>query len=52
VAEEKFRSLSDASANGAQWLIVFEMELQEQFEELFLLRSWGAELCLTIIGPS
>jgi hypothetical protein len=29
VAEEKFCSLSDALANGAQWLAVFEMEHQE-----------------------
>jgi hypothetical protein len=37
VAEEKFCNLSDASDNGAQWLVVFEMEHREQFEELSLL---------------
>jgi hypothetical protein len=26
VAEEKFHSLPDASADGEQWLVVFEME--------------------------
>jgi hypothetical protein len=52
VAEEKFRSLSDASPDGAWWLVVFEMEHQEQFEELSLLWAWGAELCLAIVGPS
>jgi hypothetical protein len=52
VAEEKFYSLSDASADGVQRLVVSEMERQEQVEELSLLQAWGAELCLTIIGPS
>jgi hypothetical protein len=32
VALEKFRSLSGASTNGARWLVVSEMEHQEQFE--------------------
>jgi hypothetical protein len=52
VAEEKFHSLSNTSANGAQRLVVFETELREQFEELFLLRAFGAELCLAIVGSS
>jgi hypothetical protein len=52
VTEEKFYSLSDASADGAQWLVVSEMDRREQFEELSLLRAWGAELCLAIVGPS
>jgi predicted DNA-binding antitoxin AbrB/MazE fold protein len=34
VAEEKFYSLTDTSADVAQRLVVFEMEHQEQFEEL------------------
>jgi hypothetical protein len=29
VAEEKFCSLSNASADGAWWLVVFEMECRE-----------------------
>jgi hypothetical protein len=29
-----------------------ETERREQFEELSVLRSWGVELCLSIIGPS
>jgi hypothetical protein len=52
VAEEKFRSLSDVSVDGVRWLVVSEMEHREQFEELFLLRAWSAELCLANIGPS
>jgi hypothetical protein len=52
VAEEKFRSLSDALADGARQLVVFEMERREQFEELSLLRALSAKLCLAIIGPS
>jgi hypothetical protein len=52
VAEEKFFSLSNASDDGARWLVVFEMERREQFEELSLLRAWGAELCLAIVGLS
>jgi hypothetical protein len=52
VAEEKFRSLSDALADGARWLVVSEMEHREQFEQFSLLRAWGAELGLTIIEPS
>jgi hypothetical protein len=52
VAEEKFRSLSGMSAEGAWRLVVFEMERREQFEELSLLWAWGAKLCLTIIRPS
>jgi hypothetical protein len=28
------------------------MERRERFEELCLLRAWGVELCLTIIGSS
>jgi hypothetical protein len=39
VAEEKFHSLSDASADGARWLVVSEMEHQEQFEQFSLLRA-------------
>jgi hypothetical protein len=34
VAEEKFYSLIDTSADVAQRLVVSEMEHQEQFEEL------------------
>jgi hypothetical protein len=30
--------------------VASEMERQEQFEELYLPRAWGTELCLTIIG--
>jgi hypothetical protein len=30
----------------------FQDGVSEQFEELSLLWAWGAELCLTIIGPS
>jgi hypothetical protein len=52
VAKEKFRSMSDASADGARWLVVFEMEYQEQFKELSLLWAWCAKLCLAIVGPS
>jgi hypothetical protein len=52
VAEEKFRSLSGMSAEGAWRLVVSEMERREQFEELSLLWAWGAKLCLTIIRPS
>jgi hypothetical protein len=52
VAEEKFCSLSDASADGARWQVVFKMEHRDQFEELSLLWAWGAELCLAIVGPS
>jgi hypothetical protein len=52
VAEEKFHSLSDASAGGAWWLVVFEMERQEKFKELSLLWAWGAELCLAIVDTS
>jgi hypothetical protein len=52
VAEEKFCSLSSMLGDGARWLVASEMECREQFEELSLLRAWGAELCLTIIGPS
>jgi hypothetical protein len=52
VVEEKFLSLSDASADGALWLVVSKMEHREQFKELSLLRAWGAELCLAIVGPS
>jgi hypothetical protein len=37
VAEDKFCSLSDASADGARRLVVSEMERREQFEELSLL---------------
>jgi hypothetical protein len=37
VVEEKFCSLSDASAVGARWLVVSEMECPEQFVELSLL---------------
>jgi hypothetical protein len=52
VAEEKFRSLSGMSAEGAWRLVVSEMERREQFEELSLLWAWGTELCLTIIRSS
>jgi hypothetical protein len=52
VVEEKFCSLSDTSADGVRSLVAFEMEHQEHFEELSLLRAWGAELCLAIVGPS
>jgi hypothetical protein len=52
VVEEKFCCLSDTSAVGARWLVVSEMEHQEQFEELSLLRGWDAELSLAIIGLS
>jgi hypothetical protein len=51
MAEEKFHILSDASANGARWLVVSKMDQQQQFEELPLLRAWSAELCLAIVGP-
>jgi hypothetical protein len=44
--------LFDTLANGARQLVVSEMERREQFEELFLLRALGAELCLAIVGPS
>jgi hypothetical protein len=43
--------LSSSLAEGAQRLIAYEMEHREQFEELFLLRSRGIELCLSIIVP-
>jgi hypothetical protein len=49
-AEEKFHSLSDTSADGARWLMVFERERRKQFEELSLLRARGSEPCLTIVG--
>jgi hypothetical protein len=39
VAEEKFRSLSDASADGVRWLVVSKMEHREQFEQFSLLRA-------------
>jgi hypothetical protein len=52
VADEKFCSLSDALVDCVRWLVVFEIERQEHFEELSLLRAWGAELCLDIVGPS
>jgi hypothetical protein len=52
VAEDKFHSLYDTSAHGAWRLVVSEMECQEQFEEHSLLRAWGVELCLAIVGPS
>jgi hypothetical protein len=52
VAKEEFCSLSDASADDARWLVVSEMEHQEQFKELSLLQAWSTELCLAIIGPS
>jgi hypothetical protein len=51
-AEEKVCNLWSSSAEGARWLVAFEMEHREQFGELSLLRAWGAELCLTILGPS
>jgi hypothetical protein len=37
VAEEKFYSLSDVLTDGVWWLVVFEMERQEQFKELSVL---------------
>jgi NTP pyrophosphatase (non-canonical NTP hydrolase) len=41
VAEEKLHSLSDTSADGAWWLVIYEMEHREQFEVLSLLpRCW------------
>jgi hypothetical protein len=49
VAEEKFRSLSDASADGAWRLVVSEMEHQEQFEDVSHVEAWGAKLCLAIV---
>jgi hypothetical protein len=52
VAEEKFCSLSDVSANGTWWLVIFEMGCREQFEELSLLCACGADLCLAIVGQS
>jgi hypothetical protein len=52
VTKEKFRSLSDASVDGVRWLVVSEMEHQEQFKELSLLLVWTTELCLAIVGPS
>jgi hypothetical protein len=52
VAEQKYRNLSDASADGARWLVISEMERREQFGKLSLLWAWGAELCLAIVGPS
>jgi hypothetical protein len=48
VAEEKFQNLSDMSANGARWLVVSEMEHQEQLEELSHLRACGVELPLLV----
>jgi hypothetical protein len=32
--------------------VATEREHREHFEELSLVRSWGVELCLSIIGPS
>jgi hypothetical protein len=52
MVEEKFHSLSDALADGVWRLVVSEMEHREEFEELSLLRAWGVELCLAIVGPS
>jgi hypothetical protein len=52
VAEEKAHSLSNSSAEGARWLVVFDMERREQFEEISLLWAWSTELCLTVIGSS
>jgi sarcosine oxidase gamma subunit len=37
VAEETIRSISNAMADGAQWLVVSERECREQFEKLSLL---------------
>jgi hypothetical protein len=37
VVEEKFRSLSDESADEARRLVVSEMEHREQFEDFSLL---------------
>jgi hypothetical protein len=50
VTEKKFCSLSDMLADGTRRRVVFKMEHWEQFEELSLLRAWGAELCLAIVG--
>jgi hypothetical protein len=52
VAEEKFHSLSNASADGTRRLVISEMEHWEQFEELSLLWAWGAKLCFIIIAPT
>jgi hypothetical protein len=51
-AKEKVHSLSCSSAVGTRWLVSSEMEHQEQFVELSLVRAWGTGLCLTILGPS
>jgi hypothetical protein len=37
VAEETICGISNAMADGAQWLVVFERECREQFEKLSLL---------------
>jgi hypothetical protein len=37
MAEKKFYSLPDVLADGARWLVVFEMEQHEQLEVLSLL---------------
>jgi hypothetical protein len=50
VVKEKFRSFSDAAADGAWWLVVSERDCWEQFEEFSLLRAWGSKLCLAIVG--
>jgi hypothetical protein len=49
-AKEKVCSLSRSSAEGTRWLVASEKEHQEQFGELFLLRAWGTELSLAILG--
>jgi hypothetical protein len=50
VAEEKFRNLSDVSADGAWQLVVFEMEHWEQFEELSLLQASGSSIFCCGVG--
>jgi hypothetical protein len=50
VVEEKIYMLSNAVADGVWRLVVSEREHQEKFEELSLLRAWGSELCLAIVG--
>jgi hypothetical protein len=50
MTEEKFCSLSDTSADGAQQLVLSEREHREQFKELSLLRARGSKLCLVIVG--
>jgi hypothetical protein len=47
--EEKFHSLSDASADGVRRLVVSKKEHWVQFEKLSLLWARGSELCVAIV---